>query len=289
MPSHETKNLFRWIGSGLSVVAVVFVIDKLKNYGDQIDFTAFATLAFPILGLAVVYGLANSLLAFAWKELLTYFGEHISAPLAIRIYGRSQLAKYVPGNFFHFFGRQALGLEAGLSGWPLAKSAVWEVGILIFAGSTFITLILPYFIKGFPVSLAFLFFSIVVLTLTWVSNHWFSKRIAKAMGWHLVFLILTGTIFLTVLLLIAPAEISSGPVLVFICASYVVSWLVGFVTPGAPAGAGIREVALFALLRPFFSEPDLLSAVIFGRIITLGGDVLFYLSSLGINSESAKK
>ena len=288
MPSDKAKSFFRWAGSGLSILGVIFVIGKLKDYGSEIDISVFATMAFPILGLSVVYGLANLLLAFAWKDLLNYFDEPIGSFLAIRIYGESQLAKYVPGNVFHFVGRQALGLEAGLPAWPLAKSAIWEIGMLVVAGSMFITVVIPYFQPGFSVIFALVLFALVVLIIMWVSNRWYSHWIARAMAWHMAFLVLTGLVFLTVLSLIAPAENISGSVLVFICGSYVVAWLAGLVTPGAPAGVGIREVVLFALLKPIVSEADLLAAVIFGRIVTVGGDILFYLSALLINSQNAK-
>ncbi len=288
MPSDKAKSIFRWAGSGLSVLAVIFVMVKLKDYGSEIDISFFATLVFPIIGLSIVYGLTNVLLAFAWKDLLKYFDESIGSRLAIKIYGESQLAKYVPGNVFHFVGRQALGLEAGLQAWPLAKSAIWEIGVLVVAGSTFITIVIPYFHPGFPVIFALVLYAVVVLTITWVSSRWYSHWIARAMGWYVVFLALTGLIFITVLSLIVPAGIISGPVLVFVCGSYVVAWLAGLVTPGAPAGVGIREAVLFALLTAVVSEADLLVAIIFGRIVTVGGDILFFLSALVMDPRTEK-
>ena len=76
--------------------------------------------------------------------------------------------------------------------------------------------------------------------------------------------------------------------MVFVCGSYVVAWLACLVTPGAPAGVGIREVVLFTLLNPVVSEADLLAAIIFGRIVTVGGDVLFYLTALVMNVRTTK-
>lgn len=288
MPSDKAKKFFRWAGTGLSILAVIFVIDKLRDYGNEIDISVFATMAFPILGLSVVYGLANVLLAFAWRDLLKYFDQPIGSFLAIRIYGESQLAKYVPGNVFHFVGRQALGLEAGLPAWPLAKSAIWEIGVLVIAGCMFLTLVMPYLHAGFPVIFTVVLFAVVVLTITWVSKRWYSHWVARALGWHVAFLVLTGIVFITLLSLIVPEEGISGSILVFACGSYVVAWLAGLVTPGAPAGVGIREIVLFTLLKPIVSEADLLTAIILGRIVTVGGDILFYLSALILNVQVAK-
>ena len=77
------------------------------------------------------------MLAYAWWNLLEQFGASVSKRWAAKIYGLSQLAKYVPGNIFHLAGRQAMGMSAGVGGRILAKSALWELGIILIAGAVF--------------------------------------------------------------------------------------------------------------------------------------------------------
>ena len=288
MLSDKSKKYFRWAGTGLSALAVIFVIVKLREYGNEIDVPLFVTMALPMSGLSVVYGFASVLLALAWKDLLRHFDEPVDSRLAISIYGESQLAKYVPGNVFQFLGRQALGLEAGLPAWSLAKSAVWELGLLAVAGSTFVIVVLPTLYPGFPVSFALALFAVVVLTFTSICYRWSGHLIARTLIFYVVFLILTAFIFLTLLFLIVPANTISGSLLMIFSGSYIVAWLLGFATPGAPAGIGIREVVLFALLSPFVREADLLAAIIFGRIVTVGGDILYFLFALVLNLRTAK-
>ena len=57
------------------------------------------------------------------------------------------------------------------------------------------------------------------------------------------------------------------------------AWTLGFLTPGAPAGLGVREAVLVALLTPSAGEPAALTAALAFRAATLGGDLLFYLSA----------
>ncbi len=286
MPTDKSKRYFRWLGSALSILAVIFVVSKLREYGNEIDIHLFISLALPAMCLSVFYGLASILLALAWKDLLENFKQSVSSRLAISIYGESQLAKYVPGNVFQFFGRQALGLEAGLAAWPIAKSALWEIGLLVVAGSTFFAVVLPVYYKGLPVMSAVVLFALVVLSITGIFYRWYGLLVARVMIWYVAFLVLTGLVFLTLLLLIAPANSIDGTTSVFICGSYIVAWLAGFVTPGAPAGIGIREVLLFALISPFTSEADLLAAIILGRIVTVGGDILYFLFALILNTRT---
>ena len=117
--SQNTRRLLHWIGSGgvgfvfflfyLVVVGIGFVVLKLAQYRDQID---LGKLAGPdwltLLLLVMVCGLSGVLLALAWRALLRHVGVTISFPTAVRIYGISQIAKYVPSNVVHLLGRQAL-------------------------------------------------------------------------------------------------------------------------------------------------------------------------------------
>lgn len=288
MSSRKAKRFLRWAGTGLSIVAVFFVVAKLKGYTSEINIGLLATVALPLFGLALVYGAANVLLALAWKDLLQHFDLSVSSRSVIRIFGVSQLAKYVPGNIFHFVGRQALGLEAGLPAWPLAKSAIWEMGVLSISGSMFVLWILPYHYPALVFTSALPIFGVTVLTSVWISNRWFSRWIAQVVVWDVVFLTLSGWVFLAVLLLVVPAESIHGSSFVFVCGAYVVAWLAGIVTPGAPAGIGIREVVLYALLISVANEADLLTAIVVGRIVTVAGDTLFYLSALAMNTRVVK-
>ncbi|MGD9700712.1 hypothetical protein [Acinetobacter sp.] len=59
-----------------------------------------------------------------------------------------------------------------------------------------------------------------------------------------------------------------------------VAWLVGLITPGAPAGVGVREMVLLFLLGDQIAHLNLLLAVLLGRIVTMGGDLLFFIISI---------
>ena len=65
--------------------------------------------------------------------------------------------------------------------------------------------------------------------------------------------------------------------------AYVLAWLAGLVTPGAPAGVGVRELVLLALLKGSVGQTELLLAVLLGRLVTVGGDVAFLGMALMMN------
>ena len=54
------------------------------------------------------------------------------------------------------------------------------------------------------------------------------------------------------------------------------AWMAGFVTPGAPAGLGVREAVLLALLERLLTPQQALLVVVLWRVVTTLGDVVFF-------------
>jgi len=230
-----------------------------------------------VFGLGLAYGLAGLLLALAWRNLLCHFGTIIRPTMAVWIYGVSQLAKYVPGNIAHLAGRQALGIATGLTGWILAKSAVWELGMIAAAAVPFGLLALPLIEP--TVSVAFSvggYFALVSLTAI-LARRLIGPSVARAFVLHTGFLAISGLIFVALVTLVSGEHNRTGLPWLPVCGSYVIAWLCGLATPGAPAGIGVRELVLLFLLNGLMSEADLTLTVLLARIATLAGDLLFFL------------
>ena len=71
-----------------------------------------------------------------------------------------------------------------------------------------------------------------------------------------------------------PFDWQSAPL---IGGAFVLAWLIGLVTPGAPAGGGIREAVLLFLLGHRYAPGDLLLAIVLGRSVNIVGDVGYFL------------
>lgn len=276
--SFSVKRALHWAGTALAVAGVVFVIFRLNDYSEQLDFSHFNFFFWLIIaGLAIIYGSANIMLALAWWNILLHYGSKVQRRWAIRIYGLSQLAKYVPGNIIHLASRQAMGLAHGVSGWVLVKASVWELGLVSIAGALFFLLVLPQFLSVFTTMSASVCFIGVLLAFVFGLSKFISHAIAKTFVWYALFFMLSCMIFIGLLMLLTDGSMSSiGQVLV-ISGAFVVAWTVGLVTPGSPAGVGVRELVLLVLLKGLVNEVDLLLAVLLSRVITVCGDILFFL------------
>ncbi|CAO1661515.1 hypothetical protein [Salinicola sp. NYA28a] len=274
----RTKRLLNCAGTALALAGIAFIGIRMNAYSQEIDFHKLDGLAWALLMLlSGVYATANLLLALAWWRLLVRFRLTTGIAGAVAIYGRSQLAKYVPGNVFHLAGRQALGLAAGLPGWAIAKSMVWELGLQAVAGASFGLLILPLLIVAFPVPVALVLFGLTIVAVGGLTRHRPLRELAQALLLQMAFLLVSAWVFTAILTGVLGQGLS-GELMAMLCGAYVVAWLIGFVTPGAPAGVGIRELVLLFLLGNVIPEDTLLLAVVLGRVVTILGDVWFFMA-----------
>jgi len=278
--SFAQRRVLHWVGSGLALMGILFVGFRLHSYWLELDSSRITPMDWGgIIALSIIYGAANLLLAMAWWHLLQLLGANVNRIVSIRIYGVSQLAKYLPGNIFHLAGRQALGLAENIAGWILIKSLSFELGIIAVGGSMFGWLILPLIWNEFQVSTG-MFLQVGTCVLV-------SLMLAKLIGrhamwafvWQISFLLISGSVFVVLLNIISGPEAIFAKDSVTIGAAFIVAWLVGLVTPGAPAGVGIREIVMFFLLKTIVSELDLLLTILLSRIFTVFGDIWFYLAA----------
>ncbi len=267
----------------MALTGIAFVAIRLHEYWGSQDLSHITPIVWvSIGGLSVLYGLANILLALAWWQLLAQFGVTTTRLWSIRAYGISQLAKYVPGNIFHLVGRQAIGMSANISGRALAKSALWELGLIIIAGMLYGWLVLPLLFPG----LSLLVCGVLLLGTVWAVSYCLRHFIGFQAAWsfclQVFFLAISASVFVTLLGLIVQGGKYEPATWVLMGGAYVVAWLIGLVTPGAPAGVGVRELVLLLLLKHFVTEADLILIVLLGRIVTVVGDVLFFSASFFI-------
>jgi glycosyltransferase 2 family protein len=75
-------------------------------------------------------------------------------------------------------------------------------------------------------------------------------------------------------LLLGTVDLRTLPI---VSAAFLISWLLGFVIPGAPGGIGVREGAFAALGSVFLAPDPLVIVAVLMRIVTLMGEALLFL------------
>jgi hypothetical protein len=276
------RKILHRLGTVLAGAGVIFVGFKLKEYSTQIGLAGLDSgIWLALAGFGLVYGLSDLLLALAWSDLLTYFGVSVSKRWAVWAYGVSQLARYIPGNIFQLASRQAIGAGAGIPPWPLAKSALWELGLIAAIGGLFacLALLSPDLSLGHAV----MAIAAVVLSAALLAFKVGGGLLVRVVCSYVLFLFTSAMVFTSVLFLTTPTDPGNVMVIWRFVGPYIVAWIAGMVTPGAPAGIGVREAILYALLNPLVSDSYLLTAIVLGRMVSVAGDLAYYAVALGMS------
>lgn len=278
LTSAQFKNTIHWIGHILAVASIVFIGFKLFNHIELVRMRGLisSSLMMNALLLSLAYTLNLLLLVFGWHHIILAEEGQLSLKTSLNIYGKSQIAKYFPGNIFHLAGRQWLGMQQGISQTILLKSSLWEIGLIAVAAVLIGLTSLANLFTTF--SAMILIMLIMIIGIAYVLTEFFKTGYVKAFYAYLIFHIIAGLLFAVVLNLI-DGNVFNQPASLAICISaYVLAWLVGFVTPGVPGGVGVREMVILVLLGHGYSEQTLLVALIVSRIVTTLGDLFLFMA-----------
>jgi uncharacterized membrane protein YbhN (UPF0104 family) len=266
--------LVKFVGNALAVLSILFIGVRLAEHFENLDLSRLdGTLFLVVSVLAVLYAVTTLLLAVAWRDLIVGFGAMVTYNSAIRIYGLSQIAKYLPGNIFHLAGRQALGMTAGIPGWVLIKSSLFEILLLVLFGAAFLCLLAPVIDSWWSNLNSGLLFLLVATIAIIVIGKFLGFHFCRASALYILFLALSGLLFLGVCIFFLGSIDTPYQIII---AAYVVAWSAGFVSPGVPAGVGIREAVLLLVLGSEIPEAELLTVALVSRVVTIFGDVLLF-------------
>jgi hypothetical protein len=245
-------------------------------------------LLLPVMaGGALAYGLAGFLLAAAWRQILA--GRRPPGPAAgyHAIYGRSQIAKYLPGNCFHFVGRQVLGRALGHSQAALALASLIETALLVALATALALPLAQARIGAWALALpagALLFLSLALAapgllgSRSWPAAAGRSRGLVRAaMLQGAFFAVAGGVLWALAAALAGPGSQALGPLTSV--STLALAWVAGFVVPGASAGIGVREaVLILALNGALGAEASAAVALMLRLVTTVGDAVLFGLA-----------
>lgn len=267
----------------LVAAAVVQSGSSLLDHADELQWQSL------VLGeLAVLGGLLSSLMA--WRALLADLGSPLPFVPATRVFFLGQLGKYVPGSVWPVVAQMEMAKELGV---PRARSGpvgLLTVALALVAGLLVAAVTLPFTSSEALASYWWAFAAVPllgVLLLPPVANPLLSRllRLARRDGLEqplsgralaVALLWSAGTwlgfgvqMWLLVRSLGATDEAALLPLAV---GAFALAWTAGFLFVIAPAGAGVREVALVVGLAPVLGRDEALLAALASRALMTLGD-----------------
>jgi glycosyltransferase 2 family protein len=243
----------------LLAVALVDQGDTLWHQVQRIS-AAVVLLAFALN----LCGLVCSLMV--WREMLATLGSRLSVAEAWRIFFIGQLAKYIPGSIWPVLAQSELGADRGIPRSRSALSVLVCYPVMICSGAVVAAITLPfatarttaqYFwvLSVVPVSIVLLsppvLNRLLGLVLRLAGQPALDKRVsftglARTMAWAIASWGFNGLmVYVLMRQLVGHPQ---GTLLVSIGA-YALAWTAGFVAVFAPAGAGVREAVMVAVLH----------------------------------------
>lgn len=295
-----------YIGNILTLIAVVIMVWKMIHL--DIDYSKY----FNVTGilcmflLSGLYGVLLVIMSMSWTQISSIIvSQPISFWISSKVYSKSNLFKYIPGNVFQYVGRNELADRLELSHVDVAVATGIDIFVQIF--SFFIVSIICcgygfiQIIKKYTFLQVFLLVGIlVVLIIIWILVYFMRKKNKEKLNYYRTLLvrrnilvllkciiryifiaIVFGAIYLLIISNIVAVHVNINEYFE-IFGIFILSWLFGFITPGAPGGIGIREAVLTLLLGSKYDIAPFLSGIVIYRLInTLGDFVAYSTTTLG--------
>ncbi|MFY7804604.1 MAG: lysylphosphatidylglycerol synthase transmembrane domain-containing protein [Limnoraphis robusta] len=278
------KPYLRWLILGLTAF---FLVHTLKTNWQEIAEIQITSSGWLCLALAFFVTItAHFWSGWVWLLILREFKQTIKQRSGLQIYLKTNIAKYLPGNIWHFYGRITAVNKAGVSLGPATLSVLLEP--LLMASAALLIALITAQQKYWGLQILCL---LVVLMgvhpriLNPVVNHlrkikWkvsssentsefcyqLERYPLRPLLGEMGFVGLRGIGFLLTALALMPFTPQQIPLLV---SAYSLAWLLGLIIPGAPGGLGVFEATTLALLDSHFSAGLLLSAVACYRVVSV--------------------
>lgn len=275
-------------GGALAVLCLGFFARTFASHLGSMDLEPAQMAKGIAFGLAP-YMAAYAMFAGAWLCLLRLFGERPKAATAFGVFWTAQFGKYLPGNVGHHVGRPALAGQHGMRTDAVVASMALEMLIVI---ALVVLFSIPQ-LRAFQQQIDFmpLWPVIAVLGLILIAAVfflWFRRvrrsrleaRIGRAsLIWAVYAVLLSAAgLVLTGASLLATEKLGGIDIATAakVISLFCVAWLSGFVTPGAPAGLGVRELVIVQGLSPLFGAPTATSMALVFRLLTTLADLIAF-------------
>ncbi|MBD1922899.1 flippase-like domain-containing protein [Microcoleus sp. FACHB-831] len=281
------KPYLRWVILGGTLF---FLAKALKDHAAEVSAIRITGAGWANIAIALCLTLlAHTWAGWVWNLILQSLQQPVQPGWVLQVYLKTNLAKYLPGNVWHYYGR-ILAVTSHGGDLGAATLSVLLEPLLMAAAALLIALlgtqqeqwglqVISLAVVCLAVHPRILNPAIQFLSRmkgkskepkTGSSFHLKSYPLLPLLG-ELGFLVLRGAGFLFVLLAVTPINPNQIPTLF---SAFSMAWLLGLVVPGAPGGIGVFEATATALLNQHFSPGLILSAVALFRVVSILAEVV---------------
>jgi hypothetical protein len=277
------KPYLRWLILGGTIF---FIASAIRQHWQEVAAIRISAPGYGKLAIALLITLlAHIWSGWVWSRILHELNQPAQALWGIRTYLTTNIAKYLPGNVWHFYGRVVAAKNAGFSVGAATLSVLLEsllmaaaaLTIALTTGTTGIFQILS--LAAVLIAIHPQFLNPLLKLASRIKGK--SKEpqepiqirrypLLPLLG-EVGFVLLRGMGFfftLSALGTIAPPQIP------LILSAFSFSWVLGLVVPGAPGGIGVFEATAIALLGSQLPTGTIIGGVALYRLISILAEVI---------------
>jgi len=303
----DVKKVVSLAGSVLMIISLVFVAMRLIDMRKELDLSILTnTGVLTLLLLIVIFeGIIVICSSLNYRKIvIDISGVNVLKRVGVKVYNNANIYKYIPGGVMLVLGRNQIAVEteglghAKVAIATLVEGILWAISALILSAIFSFEFLVIYirqldfeyiwFVLGGIVLVAALVLYVLYRFRYKILKSVFnidSKSDEKPANIKITKLLKRIPIMIAIVSLwglsfTATMAILGQPMTLYLAVTltglYIMSWLIGFLTPGAPSGLGIREVLLLMFLGGLVNEDLLLSAVVIHRAIQVISDILAF-------------
>ncbi|MEK0193166.1 MAG: UPF0104 family protein [Oscillatoriales cyanobacterium] len=113
----------------------LFIAQAFVTHWQEVANIRIAARSFPLLAIALGSTLFSLIfVGWVWMLILREFRQRVNAAWAIQVFLKTNIAKYLPGNIWHFWGRILDAKKAGISPQVATLSVLLEPLLMAAAG-----------------------------------------------------------------------------------------------------------------------------------------------------------
>ena len=293
----KRNKIVKIFGNLVVILALIFIVKKLVSANIDYRQILLKNNIYIYMLLILIYAGVVICMSIPWRNMVYLItGQKIAFREVAEVSTRANVMKYIPGNIFQYIGRNSLAINKGLKHSDVAMSTVMDV--IINLGSVFLlTLVFSFqtlslwmcqYVKAWHIGVTISGILGVIIMLLCFRKKLPSKfrdifdsvlckngivTICMNIVVYAGLSILTTAIYMVVLLVLE-RSLYTIDVWFMMAGAILVSWILGFITPGAPGGIGVREAVLIVLLEGILSEDTIILGVIVNRVVSILGDLL---------------
>ncbi|MEW9527117.1 lysylphosphatidylglycerol synthase transmembrane domain-containing protein [Microbispora sp. NPDC049125] len=226
-----------------------------------------------------------------WRALLADLGSPLALPDAAKIFFVGQLGKYIPGSLWPVLAQMEMGRDHGI---PRSRSAAaFFLTYPIYLGSGLLVAVftLPVLAGQSVARYAWLLLLVPVLAVALhprvvnaaigfglrrlrkppLERPLSRRGVLTALGWALAGWAAYGA---HLALIVHGLGATGADAVILSFGAFSLAWCLGFLVVIAPAGAGVREVAMYAALAPVLDQSSAVAAALCSRLVVSVGDLV---------------